>query len=317
MIRLVALALGAWAVILLTRAAGTSDFAEAFSLVAPAIGILGLLELARVACEITATSTQLGRYVRPLGIALLVKGHLLSYATSNLAPAGRPAGEVLKAAAFAPMLGKPMAAAMAVRIQAASLYAGGAMSAACSAAAILARAPSWLSMALVVHTAFAWGTAALLMRAGRWGGATKTASRLRVSLAMVEEGMRAFGPSTAGATVFLFLGRSIQVAQMAVVLAVLTRATTLQDSLLMQGLFMVGTALGDLIPGQIGATDAAFSMGASSFSATAGQGLAVAVAMHLVQLSMAALCSLLALWPARKKPGHVLQEPSLEARVQA
>ena len=45
----------------------------------------------------------------------------------------------------------------------------------------------------------------------------------------------------------------MQVAEMAVLLGVLARSPTLAGSLTMQGIFMVRTAAGDLIPGQLGA----------------------------------------------------------------
>ena len=294
----VAMLLGAWAVVLLVDLVGPDDVLVQIEALTPALGWLFLLEMVRLGAEIGATATQLGRYVRPLGARRLVRGHLLSYATSALAPAGRVAGEVIKAAYYSPMLGRPIAAALAVRIQAASLFAGGAMSAVCAVAALSIGAPPWLSIGLIAHTALAGFAGGMLTWAGRRSGALKNAGRLKLSLEALEKGFRTLRASIVGPVLFLFLGRFIQVAEMAVLLSVLSRAPTLVDSLVMEGVFMIGTAAGDLIPAQLGATDAAFTFGASSFAVTASQGLAIAAAIHIVQLGTSIVCSIVALLPA-------------------
>lgn len=297
--RLAALVLGAWAVFLLVRAAGPEGVVHYLQLAAPAIVWLVGLEVARWGTEVAATAIQLGRYVRPLGLWMLIRGHLLSYATNTLAPAGRVAGEVVKAASYSPVLGNPISAAVALCIQAASLYAGGAMSGACALVALSAGSPAWLSIGLVVHTIVAVGAGVLLLRSGRSGRSSAAAGKLRTSLAALQRGLEALPRTIGAATIFLFVGRSVQVAQMALLLGVLARVPTLADSLIMEGIFMIGTAAGDLIPGQLGATDAAFSFGASSFAVTASQGLAIAATIHVVQLAMAAVSSLAAMWPMR------------------
>lgn len=318
LMRGVAFTLGAWALFLLIELVGADDVLIQIEALAPALGWLFLLELVRLGGEVGATATQLGRYVRPLGMRRLIRGHLLSYATNTLAPAGRVAGEVLKAAYYSPTLGRPIAAALAVRIQSASLFAGGAMSALCACATFAVDAPMWLSIGLVVHTGLAWFAGGMLTWAGRRGGALKTAGRLKLSLEALEKGIGDLRPSIVGPIVFLFLGRCVQVAEMAVLLSALSRAPGLVDGLVMQGIFMVGTAAGDLIPAQLGATDAAFTFGASTFAVTASQGLAIAAAIHIVQLGASVVCSIAALVPtpsrrARFSPISHLHDTS-EAR---
>ena len=171
------------------------------------------------------------------------------------------------------------------------------MSAFCAAGVLLARGPAWLWIGLIVHTALAGGAGAALLWAGRRGGAPKTAGRLKLSFEALEKGMGLLRASIVGPAVFLFLGRCVQVAEMAVLLRVLSPTATLADCLVMEGIFMVGTAAGDLIPGQIGATDAVFTFGVSVFSLAASQGLAMAAAIHVVQLGTAVLCSLVSLAP--------------------
>lgn len=300
LLRIAALSLGLWALAALVHFAGTDAVVGHVKAAAPVLVWVLVLEAIRLGAEVATTALQLGRYARPLGGWTLVRGHLLSYATNALAPAGRVAGEAMKAASYAPVLGSAVAAAMAVRIQAASLFGGGAMSAVCALAAYTLGAPSWLTIGLALHTVLAIAAGSLLLRCG--GGASqKTLGRLRASLDAVKRGFEALPNVLIGPVALFFVGRCVQVGQMALVLAVISRLPTFAESLVVEGLFMVGTAAGELIPGQVGATDSALAFGGSSIALAASEGLAIATAIRFVQLAMAGTCSVLVLASSRRR----------------
>jgi hypothetical protein len=305
LVRIAALLLGFSALAMLIRFAGAEAVAEHVQAAAPILVWMLVLEVIRLVAEVFATALQLGRYTRPLGRWTLIRGHLLSYATNTLAPAGRVAGEAIKAASYAPVLGAAVSAAMAIRIQAASLFAGGAMSALCAPVAHTLGAPSWLAIGLVVHTILAVAAGALLLQCGH-GAARKTLGRLRAPLASMKRGFEALPRVLAGPVILFFVGRCLQVVQMALLLSVVVGLPTPAESLVLEGLFMVGTAAGDFIPGQVGATDTALALGGSSIALSASAGLAIASAIRVVQLAMASACSLvvLASRPRRLSAGH-------------
>ena len=92
LVRIAALLLGISALAMLIRSVGAEAVAEQLQAAAPVLVWVLVLEVIRLAAEVFATALQLGRYTRPLGRWTLIRGHLLSYATNALAPAGRVAG---------------------------------------------------------------------------------------------------------------------------------------------------------------------------------------------------------------------------------
>jgi hypothetical protein len=92
------------------------------------------------------------------------------------------------------------------------------------------------------------------------------------------------------------VGRCVQALQLAVAGTVLGAQFTLPQIALTQAVYLVGAALGDLVPAQLGTTDAAFVLAAPTLGLTAASAFSVAVAMHAVQLLMAGVYGLGALF---------------------
>lgn len=86
-------------------------------------------------------------------------------------------------------------------------------------------------------------------------------------------------------------GRVAQVAQCAVALAAIGHPSGLVRVLVARGLSMVGSALGDIIPGQLGATEAALVVGADALGLTAASAASLALVIHGAQIVLGLVCT--------------------------
>jgi hypothetical protein len=69
------------------------------------------------------------------------------------------------------------------------------------------------------------------------------------------------------------------------------------------GVSLVGGALGDLVPGQLGASDGAFALAAPLLGTSRADGVALAMTLHLLQIGWAVLGGSLPLWWKTSTPG--------------
>ncbi|MEZ4389510.1 MAG: lysylphosphatidylglycerol synthase domain-containing protein [Polyangiales bacterium] len=224
---------------------------------------------------------------RPLWRAVLV-GHLAAVTL----PAGRLLAEGWKAAQVAPHTGAPVAAAAAVALQAAALYAN-AVAACVTTVAVLLRC-GWTTPTFAVM-AFGVGMIALataLALAGRVELGRRLGGRM--------EAVREAGPAFDGAlgevskalhvaTAWEVVGRAMQCLQLALLRDALGAAVGAVDSLATYGLLLTGAALGDLLPAQLGATDAALALGARALGMLPADGLAITLSLHAAQVLAAAI----------------------------
>ena len=96
-----------------------------------------------------------------------------------------------------------------------------------------------------------------------------------------------------------FASRVLQFTQYMVLLTAVGGQLGLVRGLTAQGIHLVGSAMGDFIPGHLGVTEASYSIWSQALSLSAGTALAIALLAHLSQAVWATIGSLAALlWPA-------------------
>lgn len=281
--------------------------------------LLILLEAARIAGDAGSTWMLYRRWGASVPTGALLRAHLVAYPISILMPAGRSAAEAFKAAALAPHATGPRAAAVATLNQSLALLAGAIIGLPCLGASLLITGVSALSIALAVQVAITTiggiglqltirhrAIAAWLGRS--WVGrrfARAAAATDHFQAALCEHPLiprRALGA--------MMVNRVAQALQFGVLLVAVAGSASVGHSLLAQGINLVGTSIGDLVPAQIGVTDGAFALGAAALGITAAAAIAMSVIAHFVQiLWCVAGCVAPLLW---KAVGHGAVDERLE-----
>ncbi|WP_437309580.1 lysylphosphatidylglycerol synthase domain-containing protein [Sorangium sp. So ce388] len=281
---------GLGALAALIRHVGAAEMLEAVTRAAPFLPILVALEAARVGCETLATGALCPR--RSVPPAELLRIHIVSYPVMALMPAGRAAGEAVKAALLSPHVGAPRAAAIATANQSLALLSAAPLS-------LLAALAIWrigggasaLALGVLAHAALLVASGLGVAFAARQRAAFAWLARRFASAghaaAAFHEAVREHAPVPARPFAACVAGRAIQAAQYAVLLAAVGAASGPVRALAAYGVGAVGTAVGDLIPGQVGATDGAFTLAAPLLGLTAGSAIAISVLVHLLQAAFA------------------------------
>jgi len=87
------------------------------------------------------------------------------------------------------------------------------------------------------------------------------------------------------------LGRVAQVVQCGVALAAIGEQAGLGRVLVTRGALILGSAVGDFIPGQLGATEAMMVVGAGALALTAATAATLALLIHAAQILLGLLCA--------------------------
>jgi len=302
--RIVAGAVGALCVLLIVRGIGVPAIGRVLAGAAALFPLVLALEGAQLACTTLALRSLYGPRV-PSG--QLVRAGLIGYAVMGLVPAGRAVAEVTRASLLTRWVGAARAAAAAARIQVATLIANGIISiAAVVAVVVSASAPAWLPLAIAGNGAvtLALGASVLLAarrRPGAWLG--RVVPKAQGFGADLDDVLQAEPALPAGAIGWELLGRFFQVAQNAVFLACVGGEPTLSRALTSEGIHLVGAALGELIPGQLGATEGNYTLAAGALALPVASAVAIALLAHISQLVWVLAGSLVSVtWPAPPLP---------------
>ncbi|WP_437666980.1 lysylphosphatidylglycerol synthase domain-containing protein [Sorangium sp. So ce1182] len=297
-------AFGLAALGVLIRHVGAAEMLAAVTRAAPFLPILVALEAARVGCEALATGALCPR--RSVPPVELLRIHVVSYPVMALMPAGRAAGEAVKAALLSPHVGAPRAAAIAAANQSLALLSAAPLS-------LLAALAIWrigggasaLALGVLAHAALLVASGLGVAFAARQRAAFAWLARRFASAghaaAAFQEAVREHAPVPARPFAACAAGRAIQAAQYAVLLAAVGAGTGPIRALAAYGVGAVGTAVGDLIPGQVGATDGAFTLAAPLLGLTASSAIAISVLVHLLQAAFA-LAGIAAALAWRRRP---------------
>jgi hypothetical protein len=305
--RAIATFIGLGLVALIVRDLGFHVVGEAIERAAAYFPFVVLLEAAILACSTLALRALYGAAGKDVPVGQLARAALVGYAVQGVMPAGRAAAEATRASLLSRWVGAARAAAAAGRMQAVVLIANGLVSTAATIAALAdSRSPRWLPIVIGANALVTLGLGAAILivarraRIGSWLG--RRVKRLAGFGADLDTALRAEAAIPTAAIAWELLGRVVQVAQNAVLIASLgAGAVGIGLAFCAEGIHLVGAAVGDLIPAQLGATEGNFRLAGSALGLSRASAVSVAVVAHLAQLVWVSVGALvLLLWrPAR------------------
>jgi len=265
-------------------------------------------EALRVLFEALATRAGLGPWAKRVPFTRLYAMHVVTYAVGQVLPLPRPAAEATKAALLRPH-GVPLSASVSsgATLQAATLVGVGTMSGVC--ALFVARVPGVpLAAILLGNMAMLLGLGIGLRALARSATVTSRAARSLPKLAHAiaafrEESLR--GPLVPVVPSFyLTAAMVLNVVELAIVGHAMGAGGGLAGAFAAFGVQIVAATAGVLVPGQLGAREAAFSLAAGALGTTPLLAVGISTFTHGVQLAVALVgfVVLLALRPARPAP---------------
>jgi hypothetical protein len=285
----------------LVRSAGPARVLQVLAGASSWLPLVFALEVLQLASDVVGLRWLLRR-AAPVPAGTWVRSSAASYAMMILLPAGRATGEVTRGALLARYVGAPWAATAAAQLQASYLFANGVLSlAACIAIASLLGSRSILVYFLAFNTCLMWILSAVLLALLRGEGAGRFIERIRkrfvrgvATAAPLEPGARRILPWRSALT--SIFSRSAQVVQYGVLVAAVGGAASVRNAFIAHGIHLVGATAGDVLPNQLGAVDAAYRgfAGVIGFADAPARALSIAFLAHVVQLSCAAACIVVA-----------------------
>lgn len=301
--RLAMASLGLLGVAILVHRASSSSVLAALSAAAIYFPIVVILEGGMLACEAAALWWLYGEARHKLRVADLARAAVVGYPMMVLLPVGRAAAEAMRAGLLTPNAGGARAAAAATRMQGVLLLANALISVPCALAALALLGPSILPAAIAFNAVgvLVLGLSVLYggRRAGLGAWLGRLSKRIGHSGTEFDEYLREGPAIPLRAVLGAFASRLLQLGQYMVLLVAVGGQFGLIRGLSTQGIHLVGSAIGDLIPGQLGVTEATYSLWSGALSLDAAAALAIALLAHLSQVSWAAIGSVAALiWPA-------------------
>lgn len=277
---------------------GHTDF-HAVRRFGPWAALVLAVEGVRVFAEAVATRSLHGEAVRVPWYPLL-RAHAAGYALANTLPAGRTVAEAAKAVMLAPWARVGRSAAVAATNQSMVLLATGTVSVAWSIAAWSLRCTTLAyTVAAQGATIITLGVALLSVvrsrRVAAWVG-----RRIPRVAALADDATsreRTAGVATAFAC--FTLHRAVQAGQLYVLLGALGRWDA-PRALALAGGAIVGTTVGVVTPGQVGAVGGALALAAGPLGVPPPQALAMALMLHAAQFLWASIG--ITVWTTTRRP---------------
>ena len=275
------------------------------------------LELVQAASDFVTLRMLLGPRRLQVPISAWIRSSAVAYAMMILVPAGRAAGEVARATVVSRHVGAPTAATASTQLQAAYVFAIGALSIVdCVVvwASFGARSP--LTLLLAANAALMMSIAATLLailwhaRVGPW------LDRLRrhfVGLPQdevpIESARRRAIPWRAAA--ICTISRTVQVIQYGVILRAVGGTSSLGGMVIAHGIHLVGTTLGDVLPNGLGIVDGTYRTFAAAvgFGDAPARALSIAFLAHVAQL-IVATASIVVLGMSGRAPANDAAAPT-------
>jgi hypothetical protein len=289
------------AMVFVVRSVGTEEVLTLAVNAAPFLPLAVLLEFGRIALDAVAGRVALGARGAHIPLRLLIASQIVAHGVMNVTPAGRSSSEAAKATLLAGYLGAPAAIAMGTTNQANVLLSSAFFSLPCAVAAHLAMHSWALTLAIVAHfvVLFVAGAGLRLIQVHPYALAWAEQTFPRWS-----KGARAFAKASRETPILSFkpialmsLGRLCQTAEYGVLAHAVGLSITPLGALAVQGLNLVAAAVGVMVPGQLGSSEAIFALGAEAIGSTTVEAVSIALLAHSVSLGFAALgLSMLAVW---------------------
>lgn len=272
--------------------------------------VLGL-ELVVMACTLLALRSLYGEAAAALPWAQLARAGLIGYAVMGLVPAGRAVAEVARASMMARFVGTRRAANAAFQMQAVALLANAATSALATLAMWYALGPSLMTAAIAGNCAVTLALGSAILYIGRRPGVDGWVARhLAPPSERHHQPTELDLPALRRALLWEGLGRLAQLLQNGVLVWAVGGAFGVLPALASEAVHLVGVALGELMPAQLGFTEANFTLSAQAIGLPPARAVAIALLAHLAQLSWVLVGSLVPLlWPALAPPVATAQSP--------
>lgn len=252
-----------------------------------------LLEAGIAALETVALRALYGADAHRIPTRVLVRACLTGYPVMCLVPVGRAAAEAARAVVLAPYTSAGIAAAVATRLQGVLSLGNGLVCVMTAAAVVAAAGPPALAWALAGNSAvmFVIGAAVLALgafaRLGR--GLARITQRAERFGAAFDGALRAAPPLPVAPLAAAVAARLVQVTQYGVLVVAVGGAGGVSSALIAEGIHMLGASAGDLIPSQLGATEATFALSAPALGFAAADAVAIAILGRFAQLFWAAV----------------------------
>ncbi|HUJ60158.1 MAG TPA: lysylphosphatidylglycerol synthase domain-containing protein [Kofleriaceae bacterium] len=290
-------------VALILRRLGIEDVGRALAGAAPYFPLIVVLEAGVLTCTMCGLRSLYGEAGAGVPLRQYVRAGLVGYALMGLVPAGRTVAEGARASMLARWVGAGRAGAAAARLQAAALIANAAISIPATIAVLVVIGPTWLALAIAINAAvtLVLGLSLLAIgrraRVGAWLG--RRIARAKEFGAELDAAFEREPFLPWRAIGWELCGRVVQVAQNAVLIAIVGGAFSIASALCSESVHLVGAAVGDLIPAQLGATESNYTLAAHALGLPGASAVSIALLAHLAQLVWVVVGSLVPLvWRA-------------------
>ena len=294
-VRIACAVLGTGVLVLAVWAAGARAVLTSLGASVHALPALALLEAVMVVCSTLALRALYGDLARRVAVRQWVRAGALGYALGLVLPMGRGAGEAARAVLLSRTTGGARAAVAAVQMQGVVLLSTAVITVPVLAATVALLGPGLAAGLVLANAVIAGvlGTSILVVREraklGRLlGGLIKRLERFGLAFDAEAGASRA---NLARSLAWESAGRVAQVVQCGVGLAAIGQSAGLLRTLVVRGALILGSAVGDFIPGQLGATEATLVLGAGTLALTAAGAATLALLIHAAQILLGLLCA--------------------------
>ncbi len=274
------------------RYAGAGKMGQALLGIAAWLPILALLELLIIAFNAFALRSLYRAAGADAPSRPFWRAVYLGNTFAVVLPAGRLMTETWKAVRLSRYVTGPIAAAGAVGCQAAVLLGNAVIAALTLTGVALRCGMTWPTLAVALFSIgmIGMGGSVFLLgraRLGRWLG--ERMAMVQAHGSAFDDAFLKSSRALGKAAFFESCARICQLLQVALLLYAGGNAQGLIGTLATYGLLLVGSALGDMLPAQLGATDVMLTMAGSHVGLAAAQALAMTTCLHGAQIGGALL----------------------------
>lgn len=289
---------GVAAVVVLVRQVGARTLLAIVRNALAWMPVLLLLEAVRILCEAWGTRAVAHATMRAhehLSLVAWIRMHLVANATLIVLPAGRAICEGVKIVSISATVGAPRAAGIVVVQHGLTMLALGVISIPAAIAALVLGSKV-LALAITAHGVACFAGTFGVLFASRKAAIPPFAAKWFVH---APDAVSTFRDTVRSLPWFVPAGfagklgnRLAQAVQFAVLLIAVAGDTTAARTLLADGVNLVGSALGEFIPAQVGTIDGAFAYAAPQLQITVAMGVGIATLARITQLAWAAVGAL-------------------------
>lgn len=297
--RLVALVIGLALAVHFLRSAGISATLEVMRDAGPWVPVLVLLQAAIVVLEAIGLRSLLVGTARVRDDPMpswraWVRGTLVGFTWSVVLPAGRAAGEAIRATVLAEEIGAARAAGAAARQQACSLVGTATACLVCAVVAFFGVGSRTLGLLLLANAlVVAFLASAVFLVVTRVGSSGRLHRWLSKIVDSPHDSIAPSRAATVRAALYCTAGRLVQALQCAVAITAIGLHSTVVAAFVTQGVQVLGASAGDLVPGQIGVVEGMYTAFARALGVAdaPARALSLSLLLRAANLGLAAIAA--------------------------